>query len=112
MQSESCVQGRPVVPSGTSDVVEDSVAASSKRMKIGVPVLALVPLEAPLVEEVHVSPFGQVVALEQPDTKAMESPTAVTRPKNIERISFLLDPPTSRAYFIVGPRDATPLPLP
>src|SRR5580658_4910630 len=47
MQSESFVQARPVVPSRTSDVVEASVPPSSKRWKI-VPLLGLVPLEAPV----------------------------------------------------------------
>jgi hypothetical protein len=90
MQSASFVQAKPVVPSVTADVIEASVPPSSKRWKIP-PLLALVPLEAPPLA-VHVSPFGQEAELEQPDTKAIESPTAVNGPKNIERISFLLDP--------------------
>jgi hypothetical protein len=70
------------------------------------PLPPVVPLVAPVVvplEEVHTSPFGQAVELEQPETIEIASPAAISSPKNIERISFLLDPPVSNAA-LAGPR--------
>src|SRR5580658_7728165 len=72
------------------------------------PLLALVPLVAlPLPAAVQTSPFGQaVVELEQAEASNNDTAVAVTRPKNIERISFLLRPPFCVTRLRGGPNRA------
>ena len=91
MQSESCVQGRPVVPSVT---LVAPVPPSSKSRKI-VPLLARVPLEPP-TDEPLVKPL---LAMPLPPV-AVEAPLA-------EPVDPRLEPP-----LLPVPQSHTPNPLP